>query len=395
MIVLQVATRLTAFVGKELVEIVRRPGAIVSLILGPFLIMAIFGLGYNGYRRPLQTIIVVPPQAGLPTDLKVYQDVAVGLEILNVTTDASEPLKQLRDRVVDTVIVAPNDLEQRFLAGQQSVLEVHINDIDPIQQAYAGFLASRLASEINARIIERVAGEGQQYAVNAGQPDAARIPPKVIAAPTRAEVTNEAPLQPAVINFYGPAVLALILQHLAVTLIALSLVRERTSGIMELFRISPISTWEVIVGKLLAFGVLSGLLSSVTLFLMVTVLHVPILGDPLLLALVLALLTIASLALGMFIALISDSERQAVQLSLLLLLASVFFSGFVLRIEEFNAPVRTAAYLLPVTHGIRLAQDVMLRGSTNEGWEIVALAVIAAVLLIATWFLLRRGMTRI
>jgi ABC-2 type transport system permease protein len=395
MIVLQVATRLTAFVGKELVEIVRRPGAIVSLILGPFLIMAIFGLGYNGYRRPLQTIIVVPPQAGLPTDLKVYQDVAVGLEILDVTTDASEPLKQLRDRVVDTVIVAPNDLEQRFLAGQQSVLEVHINDIDPIQQAYAGFLASRLASEINARIIERVAGEGQQYAVNAGQPDAARIPPKVIAAPTRAEVTNEAPLQPAVINFYGPAVLALILQHLAVTLIALSLVRERTSGIMELFRISPISTWEVIVGKLLAFGVLSGLLSSVTLFLMVTVLHVPILGDPLLLALVLALLTIASLALGMFIALISDSERQAVQLSLLLLLASVFFSGFVLRIEEFNAPVRTAAYLLPVTHGIRLAQDVMLRGSTNEGWEIVALAVIAAVLLIATWFLLRRGMTRI
>jgi ABC-2 type transport system permease protein len=356
--------------------------------------MAIFGLGYNGYRRPLQTIVVVPPQAGLPTDLKAYQDVAVGMDIVAVAADPAEPLQQLRDRVVDTVIVAPNDLEQRFRSGQQSVLEVHINDIDPIQQAYAGFLASRLASEINARIIARVVGEGQQYVVNAGQPDAAKIPPDVVASPTRAEVTNEAPLQPAVIPFYGPAVLALILQHLAVTLVALSLVRERTSGIMELFRVSPISTWEVIIGKLLAFGVLSALLSSATLFLMVTVLHVPILGDPVLLAVVLGLLTIASLALGMFIAVISDSERQAVQLSLLLLLASVFFSGFVLRIEEFNAPVRTAAYLLPVTHGIRLAQDIMLRGSTNEAWEILALATIAAVLLVATWFLLRRGMTR-
>jgi len=175
MIVLQVVTRLVAFVSKELIEIVRRPGAIVSLVLGPFLIMAIFGLGYNGYRRPLQTIIVVPPQAGLPTDLKAYQDVAVGMDIVSLAADPAEPLKQLRDRLVDTVIVAPNDLEQRFRSGQQSVIEVHINDIDPIQQAYAGFLASSLASEINARIIERVAGEGQQYAVNAGQPDAARI----------------------------------------------------------------------------------------------------------------------------------------------------------------------------------------------------------------------------
>jgi ABC-2 type transport system permease protein len=98
--------------------------------------------------------------------------------------------------------------------------------------------------------------------------------------------------------------------------------------------------------------------------------------------------------LGLFIAVISDSERQTVQLSLLLLLASVFFSGFVLPIEEFTAPVRIAAYVLPVTHGIRLIQDVMLRGWTNEAWEMLALAVIAAVLLVVTWTLLRRSMTR-
>ena len=48
-----------AFVGKEIIETLRRPGAIVSLILGPFLIMAVFGLGYSGVKRPLETIIVV------------------------------------------------------------------------------------------------------------------------------------------------------------------------------------------------------------------------------------------------------------------------------------------------------------------------------------------------
>ena len=56
------------------------------------------------------------------------------------------------------------------------------------------------------------------------------------------------------------------------------------------------------------------------------------------LTLAIALLLLASLGLGLLIAVISDSERQAVQLSLLVLLASVFFSGFVLAIDEFTRP---------------------------------------------------------
>jgi ABC-2 type transport system permease protein len=391
--ILQTITRLLAFIAKELIEVRRRPGAIISLILGPFLIMSVFGLGYNGYRRPLETIIVIPPQSGLPNDLSRYRDVAVGMDILQIAPDPAAALERLRNREIDAVIVAPPNLEQQFRSGAQSSIEVHINVTDPVQQAYAGVLAARLASEVNAQIIKQAAGEGEKYALAAGQ-QAVQIPPDVIAAPTRAVVKNEAPVAPGVLSFYGPAVLALILQHLAVTLVALSLVRERTSGIIELFRISPISTTEVIVGKVLAFGVLSAVISTITVVLLVVALGVPLLGSPALLALIIALLTVASLALGLFIAVISDSERQTVQLSLLLLLASVFFSGFVLPIEEFTAPIRIASYVLPVTHGIRLIQDVMLRGWTNEAWEMVALAIIAGVLLVATWALLRRSMTR-
>jgi ABC-2 type transport system permease protein len=391
--ILQTITRLLAFIGKELIEVRRRPGAIISLILGPFLIMSVFGLGYNGYRRPLETIIVIPPQSGLPNDLSRYRDVAVGMDILQIAPDPAAALQRLRNREIDAVIVAPPNLEQQFRSGTQSNIEVHINVTDPVQQAYAGVLAARLASEVNAQIIKQAAGEGEKYALAAGQ-QAVQIPPDVIAAPTRAVLKNEAPVAPGVLSFYGPAVLALILQHLAVTLVALSLVRERTSGIIELFRISPISTTEVIVGKVLAFGVLSAIISTITVLLLVVALGVPLLGSPALLALIIALLTVASLALGLFIAVISDSERQTVQLSLLLLLASVFFSGFVLPIEEFTAPIRIASYVLPVTHGIRLIQDVMLRGWTNQAWEMVALAIIAGVLLVATWALLRRSMTR-
>jgi len=121
---------------------------------------------------------------------------------------------------------------------------------------------------------------------------------------------------------------------------------------------------------------------------------VPLLGSPMLLAGIVGLLVLASLGLGLLISIVSDSERQAVQLSLLVLLASVFFSGFVLPIEEFAAPVRALAYALPVTTGIRLSQDVMLRGTIREPWEAGVLFAIALVLLVACWVLLRRTMTR-
>ena len=393
--ILAVFVRLFAFVGKEIVETIRRPGAIFSLVLGPFLIMAIFGLGYDGYRRPLNTIIVAPPETGLSQDVADYEAIAgEALTIVDVVADRAPAEKLLEEQRLDVLIVAPVDAEEQFRAGQQSVIEVVVNVTDPVEGAYADFVVQLLANEVNREIIRRVAEEGENYAISVGAEDAAQIPPDVVAAPTRTQLVNIAPLQPGVVAFFGPAVLALILQHLAVSLVALSLVRERTSGILELFRIAPISSAEIIAGKVLAFGVLGAAIAASSLALLVLGFAIPVLGPVWVVAAVVALLLLASIGLGLVVAVVADSERQAVQLSLLVLLASVFFSGFVLQLDEFNAPVQALAYTLPVTHGIRLLQDVMLRGDTVHTWEYAALGAIAGVTLLLSWALLRRTMTR-
>ena len=74
-----------------------------------------------------------------------------------------------------------------------------------------------------------MAAEGKAAAVAAGETQADAIPPEVIAADV-AEIRNVSPSTSYVISYFAPAVLALILQHLAVTLVAMSLVRERTTG---------------------------------------------------------------------------------------------------------------------------------------------------------------------
>jgi ABC-2 type transport system permease protein len=387
-----VFVRILAIVGKELVEMLRRPGAVLSLVLGPFLIMAIFGLGFGGIRRPLDTIVVASADSGLPTDPGRYQELAGGgFRIVAVNTDRAAAEAQLAARTVDVVIIAPDDVEAQFRAGKPSTIKVEVNVVDPVEASYTNIIASGLAAAVNREILTQAAAQGEGYLLG---PEASAIPPDVVAAPTRSEIVNVAPSTPGVTAYFAPAVLALVLQHLAVTLIALSLVRERMSGVIELFRIAPVNAWELLAGKVIAFGLIGSAIAAAIVALMIFGFGVPMLGDPGQLAIVIALVLLASLGLGLFIAVISDSERQAVQLSLLVLLASVFFSGFVLSIDQFTPFVRGLAYLLPVTHGIRLIQDVMLRGAITESWQVGALAGIAIVTLVASWLLLRRGMTK-
>jgi ABC-2 type transport system permease protein len=383
--------RILALIGKELLETFRRPGAVLSLVLGPFLILAVFGIGYQGIKHDLHAIVVADPSLGLPTDPGQYEAFGTrGVQVVDVTSDRAAAEARLRAEDVDLVIVAPHDLEAAFQQGRQAELTIEMNVVDPVQANYSGFLADFVVASVNRNIYRLGAQEGEGYAIRLGQNDLANIPPDVIASPTKANLVNFAPSTPGIEAYFGPAALALVLQHMAVTLLALSIVRDRTSGALELFRASPVRATEIVAGKVIAFGLLGAAVAAISLGLLVGVLGVPMLAPLPWVAAVVALLLVASLGLGLLISVVSGSERQAVQLSMLTLLASMFFSGFVLRIEEFQPIVQAGSYLLPVTHGIRLLQDLLLRGSIERPWQLVALALIASYVLIASWLLLRR-----
>jgi ABC-type multidrug transport system permease subunit len=314
-----------------------------------------------------------------------------GAHLMSVDTDGRAAEQALRDQTVDVVVYVPANLLAAFAAGQQSTIRVEYNLISPAKADYASVLAQELAYAVNEQIIARTAARG--FSVLRAPGSSFPIPPAVIAAPTRAQAQNLAPTQPSLASFFGPAVLALIIQHLAVILTALSLIRERRTGVFDILRVSPVSAFEIVLGKVIAFALIGVILALMLLAAMVNVLRVPFLGDPTLIAATIGLLLVASLGLGLLISVVSDSERQAVQLALLTLLASVFFSGFLLDLQQFVPAVQALGDLLPVTHGIRLLQDLMLRGGTTQPWRLAALTVISIVTLGATWLLLRRGMS--
>jgi ABC-2 type transport system permease protein len=306
---------------------------------------------------------------------------------VDVGEDVAGAEARLRTRQVDFVVIAPSDAAEQLRAGKQSIVKVEWNEVDPVADSLAHFAVYTLVHELNSEIIRQAVGQGEQQAAD---PQLQRIPPEVVAEPTKAETANVAPTKPDVLDFFGPAVFALVLQHLAVTLTALSMVRERLGGQIDLFRVSPVNSMELLLGKYLAYAVLSLVVSAAVAGLLVGVLGVPMLGGVLPFVGIVALLSFASLGVGLLISLIADSERQAVQLSMLVLLASVFFSGFVLPVEEFIPAVRYLAYLLPVTHGIETLQESMLRGSIRDVWMLGALGLIGVVLYVGSLLRLRR-----
>jgi ABC-2 type transport system permease protein len=130
---------------------------------------------------------------------------------------------------------------------------------------------------------------------------------------------------------------------------------------------------------------------------LITVLVVFVLGTPMLgtwvnYIIAIVVLLLASLAVGFFISLVSQTDTQAVQFSMLLLLASIFFSGFFLDLRLMWEPMKGFAYILPATHAINVMKDVMLRGLPLPLVSMGGLALIGLILFVADWIILRRMM---
>jgi ABC-2 type transport system permease protein len=187
--------------------------------------------------------------------------------------------------------------------------------------------------------------------------------PDVLSAPFYPVVQNVAPYQPEGTSYFLPGILALILQHLAVTLAAVSIARDRRLGVLDLYRLSPASAAEVLVGKYLGLSLMVALIATAVTTLAIWALGVPVLAGLGWLVAVLFVFLMAALALGFVIGLLTRSEEAAIQIAMLLLIASVAFGGLLAPLDQLTKPMLIVAYLLPVTTGRLLLETVMFRGA--------------------------------
>jgi ABC-2 type transport system permease protein len=217
--------------------------------------------------------------------------------------------------------------------------------------------------------------------------------PDLIISPLQQRYVNLRGGAYAAVIYYAPGVLALLVQHTAVTLGSLALVRERLLGALEMFRVAPVSMAQLLLGKYLGYTLFIGLATAL-LAVAVRLLGVPLLGSPLEFVALALLLTAASLGLGFLISTVAGSDSQAIQLSMITLLLSIFFSGFFIALSSFSAPALALSYAIPMTHGVSGFRDLMLRGVSPSPLAWLALAAQSAATFALVAALTRRQLRR-
>jgi ABC-2 type transport system permease protein len=415
--------------SKDLTEVLRQPLLVLALVLGPFLILLVSALGHRSQPPTLTAILDLPPSLGLSRDVSAWRDRFGGaVNVVAVTSDEAATRAAVENNQVDLGIIIPSNGLAELSHGNQATITIVHNQINPVDQDYTGFVAYILSSELNKQVIAQVAQRAQQELAKSRAPlaqfrsDVASLPnvpggslaritsdldaldavsnqlqalaPSLVAAPLKSQVVSVATLDPGYVAFYSPGVLALLLQHLAITFGALSLVRDRVVGITELFKVAPTSTLAILFGKYASYGLLALGVCGVLTELMIRGLNVPLLGDPRLFWATLALVTFASIGVGLTISLLSSSQENAVQLTMLVLLASVFFSGFFVPTKTLQAPASEVGEALPVSHAIAALQDIMLRGRLADFQPLYVLGGMGLFFFLTSTILLNRELRR-
>ena len=162
---------------------------------------------------------------------------------------------------------------------------------------------------------------------------------------------------------FVPGVMAMVLMLVCTMMTAITIVREKETGTMEIMLVSPIQPLKIIIAKAVPYLLLSVINIASILLLSVFVLDVPIKGNLLLLMSESILFTITCLSFGLLISSVTESQQTAMFISLTgMFLPTVMLSGFMFPIENMPLPLRLISNVVPAKWFYSIVKSVMIKG---------------------------------
>jgi len=338
--------RILAVVLKEIRQM-RRDRMTLAMMIGiPTLQLALFGFAINLDVRNLPA--AVADMAGTAGSRILVQDLyAAGVVRRAGEARTPQEIRALLDRgEIKIGVVIPPDFERRRLDGREAV-QVIVDGSDLTVQSAARQLAS-------LPLDGRSASSASQIAM---------LP---LYNPERRSAVNVV-----------PGLIGVILTMTMVMFTAMAIVRERERGNLELLITTPVSSAELMIGKVLPYIAVGLIQTTVVLLLGIGVFAVPVRGHLIDVYGAAMLLIVANLALGLLVSTRAQTQFQAMQMAFFLFLPSILLSGFMFPFDGMPRPAQWIAEGLPLTHFVRLIRGVMLRGASLASLWPDALALVA------------------
>jgi ABC-2 type transport system permease protein len=163
--------------------------------------------------------------------------------------------------------------------------------------------------------------------------------------------------------FMLPGIFALLLLVVTSNLSSMAIVREREVGTLEQLNVTPLGRVQLILGKLLPYGVIGMIDAMIVLLVIVFWFQVPLRGSFWLLFTMSCVYLLTTLGLGLFISTISNTQQQAMMTSTFFFMTPMMYlSGFIFPIENMPAAIQPFTYLIPLRYFVIILRGIFLKG---------------------------------
>ncbi|HEY3382864.1 MAG TPA: ABC transporter permease [Vicinamibacterales bacterium] len=337
--------RLLFLIWKELLELRQDKRMLPIVFVAPILQLIVLGYAATTDVQNVPVIVADADRSAASRDLVQRFEGSPYFTVTSVVSNVNEVVSNLEDGRAWMALSIPVGYGQKVGAGRPTAVQVVADGTDANSTNIALGYASTL-----------VAGYAQELAF-------ARVPGGRPPGGLQADVRVWFNPQLESKFFMIPGVLAILLIVMTIVLASMGIVREKELGTLEQLNVTPLRRWELIVGKLLPYG----LIGAVDIFLVTGVavlwFKVPLLGSfPLLFCLSLVFL-LSTLGLGLFVSTISDNQQQAMMTAVFFFLTPmIYLSGFVFPIENMPAAIQPLTYLIPLRYYLVIVRGIFLKG---------------------------------
>jgi ABC-2 type transport system permease protein len=360
--------RLLSIIRKEFIQIFRDPRTLLLIILMP--IMQLFLLGYAATSDVKNISLAVWDQSQSKQS-RALLDAFRSANYFSIdysVYSASEYKDLIESGDIRAALIIPPDYEQRLLESKAQVSLV-LDGSD----ATVGGTALSTAKLIGQSFAVKVLSE---QAALTGRPSSFNPPLEV-----RTQVWYNPDLIQAYFNV--PGVIGMILYFITALLTASSIVRERERGTIEQLIVTPIRSWELVVGKLLPYTILAFIDTLEILVIGHWWFKVPIRGDIGLIFALSGLFIISSLGIGLFASTVANTQQEAFITVMVTMLPTIFLSGFFFPIEAMPVPLQYVSAIVPLRYFLVIIRALLLKGVGAAALrsEIIALVIFAVVIM--------------
>jgi ABC-2 type transport system permease protein len=329
------------FIIKEFYHIFRDRKTMFILLGMPMVQIIIFGFALTNEVKNTSIVIINQSQGVAANKLVEKIESSQYFELYKQSTDALEIDKLFKKGVVKVALVIPNDFDPSTVNQNKGQLQIIADATDPN-------VATALTNYLSAIAMD------YQKDMNPIQK-----------MPFNIDVETRMMYNPQLKGAYNfvPGVMAMVLLLVCTMMTALTVVREKELGNMEVLLASPINPLKIIIAKAVPYLLLSIINITTILLLSYFVLDVPINGSLVLLYAESILFILVSLGLGLLISAGTDSQQSAMFISLVaMFLPTVMFSGFIFPIENMPLPLRVISNFIPAKWFFIIVKSVMIKG---------------------------------